>query len=103
MRKIRFEPDADIAMLKLSDTYSVLSQQEFERYHHRPVTPDPRPIARRNDGTVVEVVEEVWDDPWCWSYGVPMVRVFSRTGDMFLVYTNEIHSIEPVYEGTNWW
>ena len=94
MRKIRHAPDADLAILRLTDSYDVRSRQEFERQHERPVTPDPRPVPRRNDGTVVEVVEEVWEEAWCWEYGTPQVRVFARTGDMFLVYTDELHSLE---------
>jgi hypothetical protein len=96
MRKLRFSPDADVAVLKLSDTYDVTQRRLFEEQHGRPITPDPRPIPRRNDGHVVEVIEEDWSEPYAWLYGDPMVRVqSSRTGDVFLVYMDEIQSTEP--------
>jgi hypothetical protein len=94
MRKLRFPPDADVAVLKLSDTYDVTQRRLFQEQHGWPVESDPRPTERRSDGALVEVIEEVWDDQ-AWRYGTPMLRVqSSRTGDVFLVYGDEIHSVQ---------
>jgi hypothetical protein len=93
-RKIRFAADADVAVLKLTDTYDVTQRRLFQEQKGWPVSPDERALERQSDGALVEIIEEVWDEQ-TWRYGSPMVRVqSSRTGDVFLVYCDEIHSVE---------